>query len=383
MKNGLVKKLLLAGTILGASMLGLSGCTINHMDDNPNNSTTKSSYSSSGSSENSSDNSSSSTGYSSSSYSSSSSSQSSVPLFNISISGNLQDSEAHTNTAGEIKVYDSLSNLIKNITTSDGNYNITLPYSFSEYRLKAKPNGNYYFRTVHIDGKSGTNNLTVRAVPYPTFCSYGDFRKFMEEINMSKTIVADDGKEFGLRKSIIRNVEILKNHPKGNFTIDEQNFMSNKIKDVNDIRKYVIGDNINVQVDGDNNSSPNGNHFSMDSLGNITYIEPKWGIIFKDETIAGQGKTQTGYSNSMLTGIINTGITRIGTVNDTIVSHELGHELIVPDGENYILSPSYTIMCGNGNSLTKPGVADEKAGKIIYELTFNPRETSEDILGTN
>lgn len=32
-------------------------------------------------------------------------------------------------------------------------------------------------------------------------------------------------------------------------------------------------------------------------------------------------------------------------------------------------------------NLIKPGIADEKAGKIIYEETYNPGENIDDVLG--
>jgi hypothetical protein len=326
----------------------------------------------------------------------------------LDVEGYLQDNETDTGKQGTVRIYDSLKQLIGETTsTSDGHFVFnSLDKKVSDVsggiiiqaRSGTSPGWTSYVRTVNASVNSGEGIEPdvivnpIRVVPYPTFdCSYGgissndNFKTFMNQINISCVGV----RGFGLTQ--LEGIEIIDVDPLGsgsNFSVSQQDTLANKIQDINDIRIYVEGRNLNVQKD---NGSLYTKHYSITSVpGQIT---PDIGWIIVAPKNIGGGQTNFFWDFDL--GEIKRVRIDLGVVNDAITTHEFGHTFIAsnPDYNGHCnIHPFYnddwhentlTIMTPDRLGLINPGVADIKASHIVYEDTYLPREKLDDILGDN
>jgi len=304
----------------------------------------------------------------------------------LDIIGNIQDVETLATQAGEVRIYDGTTRLA-DINSTDGNFSFHASSPVAQVKLQARFNGGSYIRTLTLDGTKD-QDLTngIRIVPYPNFCSSADFIEFMREINISQ--LTDVGKEIGLSKwdlNQLKGIEILSVNPKGSangyFDLIQQNAIESRIKNPDDIGAYVSKarnlSTLNVEVDSINP------HYTKE--GNIiTGIESGWIIVIPDNSMPNAGETPRGYLYDG-SGVIKKALIKIDSTissyNNPVLTHEFGHAFIAPNGEATL--SSYQTIMNPSNYITTPGVADKKAGKIIYENTYLPREKLDDILGMN
>jgi len=321
----------------------------------------------------------------------------------LDITGNLQDVEDLTkNQAGEVRIYDVSNSLTTTQlgtaipVSANGNFSFHASSPVTQVKLQAMLNGGSYIRTLTLDGTKDqdlTNGIRITKYGYSDGSLFDavSFRNFMKEINID-TGHDEYGKEIGLRKwdlSIagLKGIEILSVNPdstKGYFDSTQQTIIETKIRNTNDIGAYVTkGRDLSqsdFQILKDNPLTP---HYTKS--GNIiTGVDSGWIIVFPDNSLKNDGETPQGYLINN-TGIIPRALIKIlpqhAVYNDSVLTHEFGHVFIALNGEA-TLSPSQTIM-NPSNVITTPGVADIKAGKIIYENTYLPREKLDDILGMN
>jgi hypothetical protein len=282
------------------------------------------------------------------------------------ISGFLQDNETHTNQSGTITLSDGTS------TSTSGAFNIQTSSPVSEIKLKGQF-GDSYVRTLTFDGTKDYPGIYVRAVPNPTFCSKENFKRFIRKINENYE---------GLRRWNLDNlagIEILSiNSLTGSSFSDEQiGIIQSKIKSPTEVEVFVRGKELDSLIKG-------GNHYTI--VGSEIIPEEGWIIIVPDSSING-GFTMPWYLNgNNSTGIINRARIKINPTyvlqDNPTTSHEFGHAFIAQNGHANNNFSSYTIMPEN-IFLISPGVADKKAGQIIYEETYSPRENLDNILGMN
>ena len=352
----------------------------------------------------------------------------------LDIIGNIQDNETYTTKAGEVKIYDyddvatygtdylgnkyfngynftSKTPLIDQDVSSGNFSQIQLPKVVSKAVLRAKLNPDSYIRTITLDGtkdytSQNNNSLTdkIRVVPYGywngtsfdlTNFDAKSFKEFMKEINFDDPSLSDHGlKKWNLDNLL--GIEILKsnpNDPSSTFTDSQQQAIVDKIKNSLDIPLFINNKKdlgLIIQQDLTKSDQYSNNHY--DSSG-----DPKRGyiIVVPNSTLMGlvdntetaiAGKTSYYPADYLTDGIIKRNKIEIrpgdATDNNRTVSHEFGHAFIAPNGEATILS-DYTIMYPYNGRIVKPADADIKAGKIIYEDTYLPREKLDDILGLN
>ncbi len=352
----------------------------------------------------------------------------------IDISGKLEDCEndGTVPVQGEIKLLDNLDNPIKITeirngslidnyiakTDLDGYFDFTLDKlvtSLSQVKIKARSTNpsNSYVRTITVDVNSNSNVEPdvivnpIRVVPYPDFDNdeaadnIDTFKTFMEQINSSYNGV----RGFDLNEIITNNggIEILRGDPLNrgfNFTPENQDFIEGKINDVNDIGVYVEKRDLNeanpgwidVQVDtNDPNENPADKKY--DIVGGKIVPYPGWIVVAPKDTAGGETFLFGGLDGILIKraridlGGVNNSIPPInlGGVNDGVPTHEFGHVFIasnpLTDGHSTILDNRYTIMTATNLKSPPPGVADEKAAKIIYEDTYQYGEDLNNILG--
>ena len=315
------------------------------------------------------------------------------------ITGNIQNVETLATQAGEVRLYDSSGNRLGEKNTIDGNFTIQASSPVSQIKLQAMLSGGSYVRTITFDGTKDIDLTNkIRVVPYPNFdtnndgsinlTDYQNFKEFMREINISQTL-DEYGKELGLSKWNLDNllgIEVLNYNPNDSnstFTDFQQQAVINRLSNPSDIPLFINNKkNLGLIIQQDFKDNQNSNkHY--DSSGNPY---PGWIIVVPDNSIPDAGETRNWYLNNLISGIINGSRIRIrpehAIYNDPVLTHEFGHAFIAPDGEATQLPSSLTIMHIDFNIFT-PGVADEKAGKIVYEDTYLPREKLDDILGLN
>ena len=174
------------------------------------------------------------------------------------------------------------------------------------------------------------------------------------------------------------------NGSEGYFNDSQIAHIISRITDSNDIERFVRGSNLS---DTDLDGFPDldsyievVDHYTGGSEPNCIYVVP-------DGTPGGDG-SKAGFTYNDIQGSIIT-YSRIELdpycVNEEnkAVSHEFGHAFVAPDGEAVTLGDNYTVMWTTGATLNKPGIGDEKAGRIIYEDTYKSGENLENILGEN
>lgn len=320
-------------------------------------------------------------------------------LFNI--SGRLESNEDPGNVkAGKLRMRDDVTDEILGDTTTGGIFNIQATKRISgPVKLRGTFSDADYVRTIYFnsdDVKKDQSGVILRVVPAPNFylnpptnttpCTREDFRTFMEEINMS-TYAAGDDKEVGLSKwdlSQFKGFEILRDNPntaKGSYTTAQQDLIEAALMDPDGIRRMIKNKDLNGLVQKDNESSTK--HYTIYGT-NSVWPEAGYIIIVPNGLISG-GATSNGYQDTLVNvGILNKSKIETslmeGTVNDTLINHEVGHALLASRGHPSSAFKFVSIM-PSSSRLNKPQVADIKAGNIVYEETYLPRETSANILG--
>jgi hypothetical protein len=315
------------------------------------------------------------------------------------ISGNLESNEDYPNyTAkpGEVRLYDASNNSLGTITSTDGNFNIQANSPASQIKLQAKIGTDSYIRTVTLDGtKDYDLTNKIRVVPAPTSLgiSPADFKEFMKEINFGEDLLSSN---YGLKKWNLNNlkgIEILLQNPiisGSSFSQPQYNAIVSKIT-ADDIGSYVKNEkDLSVLIK---------NEVGYEIINGGIVPKEGWIVVVPDNSISNAGETTDWYqprNGSNATGIINGSLIKIASawngvdnefVNNPVITHEFGHAFIAPDGEASTLFGGYTIMNPSDTpfifqSPYIPKIADKKAGQIIYEPTYLPREKLDDILGT-
>jgi hypothetical protein len=297
----------------------------------------------------------------------------------VHIRGHLQDNETDTDKAGEVRAYVNGSSTPLTDENADAEeFDFTVPYG-SDVELKGKiteGNGSYV-RTVHLDDVAADEDINLRAVPYPDFDGNGtsdnvdEFKAHMQEINFAGIT--------GLKKwNLVNGLNKIKifyhNGSQGDFADGQPEFIEEKIYNDSDIEKFVDGKQLEGYVEIVDGDAP------------LTDPEDGYIYIIPDNSPGGDGMA-AGFTYCNVQGNMIKGA-KIELDPDCVrednpaTTHEFGHAFIAPDGEASTLASEYTIMKPTGNMLLQPGVADDKAAKIIYEDTYI-NEKLDDVLGTS
>jgi hypothetical protein len=290
------------------------------------------------------------------------------PIPNVRVYGDLQDNETDTDKAGEVRIY--VNNSLYDKDSNGNDFSFSVPYG-SNVKLEGKiseGNGSY-IRTEDLGNVTGDEDIKLRAVPYPSFCTPENFKKYMD--NMNGTFSKWDLSSSGFNK-----IKIFKKRGDYSFNDNQINIIKEKIKNENDIEKFVDGKNLDDYIEVVDEFTDWGD------WQNSIYVLPS-----KTE----DNWTASSYAWATIIfsqiNLFPRGIQE-GT-NNTAITHEFGHAFIAPDSEadgpwasNPALSDSLTIMNAYPNG-TIPKAADIKAGKIVYEDTYQPGENLDNILGTS
>lgn len=306
------------------------------------------------------------------------------------ISGNLQNSETDSATQGIIRPYtiETISGkvdtipLLTNISNTSGNILTDSIGKFSfrinkrssdltnillRAKLGASANDSNYVRSIILQPKD-TSGLLVSAVPKPIFTTSDSFATFMQQIDYPLTRFDFNGEYIPGFKGL-QGIEILPNHPNHqswSFTPAQDTLMYNKILDPNDINGIIGRNKImpNQVILGDSG------HYTMQ--GDSVIPDSGWIIVVPDSNIISDnysGLTVNSYSNPggtlVYKGVIS--IVPWEADNGRVISHEFGHMFIAETHPTIL--PVYTVM-NLSSRLQTTGLADKKAGKLIYEPTF-------------
>jgi hypothetical protein len=307
----------------------------------------------------------------------------------VEISGNLKNNETETNQAGLVKLFDSVGSKIGEYNAFGGNFNFVSSLREGKAKLQARLN-NGYIRTIKLSlaGKD-ISGIEIYAVPKVDFDINDDgtvdekdslnFIDFMKQTNTTPSVEEDNGKFVDV--SLINKwnlddliaIEICKTNSEKEIQLD--------IKETELIyslpqlplfiaRKKDLGSIVNFYEES-----------SMSHEGIPGYI-----TIIPDDiegTIGGIGLTKTTFDYTNPRRAISSVIHLLTAKNLTVNYHEFGHSFIAQVGEaENPISPSTSIMFTSGNILSSPGLADEKAGKLLYEETYLAGENLDNILRT-
>jgi hypothetical protein len=308
--------------------------------------------------------------------------------------GTLQDNETQTNKQGLVKLFDSSNTKIGETSTTDGNFHVksTIPHS-GKVKLQAKLDDGSYVRTMEFDGTKDVSDSLVRAVPYPTFdtdnsgaideTDYQNFYNFIKQIGTTSSVELINGNYITVNKIFkwnldnLAKIEICRtNSDNGTYFTQEE--IDSLISYMPEIKKFIAGKkdlSSIVQV--------------LENTSDSHKMEPGYIVVMPDDYIGTKGNIgleESNYQDPNNSRIVTTSLIHLLPIKSLPVSkHEFGHSFIAQELTNetvHKISPDYTIMYSDGSLLT-PGVADEKAGKLLYEETYSAGDKIEDILGFN
>ncbi len=332
----------------------------------------------------------------------------------VTISGRLEDCENdETGRQGIARVYDTNTVgaspiIIKSAangtvvndsygygveTDATGNFSITLEKlvdNSDEIYLQAGTTSSRaltsYVRTINLPAKDANLSTgsdpraspAIRVMLNTDLSIYGitkeDFKKSINYLNAP----------LGLFKYDIQNIEIVDaDLGDGSFSNEEINKIYNKILDPNDIGGYVKERVLNVQRDDQLDPSIKESKKHYDSEGNS--ITQKWAVISRNNNLpeGWQGSTDTiGSGIPMTVGMASIWIK---TVDDTVISHELGHALALrydytaSTSVPPTLSGDRTVMDYDFTPITA-SFADKKAARVVYEDTYLAGESLDNIM---
>jgi len=326
------------------------------------------------------------------------------------ISGVLEDNEEDVGRQGVIRIYypdpynssnylpieidkinDEEGSIINTTlgkiqTASDGRFNFQINKKASEIeeiilqaRIGAPENYTGYVRTIELSGDDN-QSILIRAVPYGPYEDAPEiFRQFMSELcsDQPNTRFDFDGSILGGINPEFKNyigligIEILSENPfgaeYGTFTPGQQDNIKNKILDLNDI-SGIIG---NYKISEDQILI--GNH------GNYEFynapVQPKERVVPHQGwiiVVPYKNMTATGLAEPSKAGTLvyrGTIYLQPGAGGDGFIpSHEFGH-MFIGSGHPTTLGLDQTIM-STFSILQTTGLADKKAGKLIYEETY-------------
>ena len=324
----------------------------------------------------------------------------------IDFSGRMESNEEDgTGKQSVIRVFDTSKNSLEEIVTNDGNFGFRLNEKVSTAILQARLGSsgawNSYVRTYtfvddtgknikELDGEKDYHNLTIRAVPYSGLAENGisieDFKSHLKETNVSEDTFIKGLKKwnFGEYPEItdkFEGIQILHENINGSsygsFTSSEQEWIKNKILNPNDINSFVGGRILNSHVQIITSSTPD-----SEKRYNLISASPYVGWIIVEPNITINGGGETFIYDRLPWGYIDGVLIKIKTKNsESIITHEFGHALAFPYHAT-TLPPEKTIMRGDIiGYFDNPSFADKKAAKVIYEETYMPRESLENIMG--
>ncbi len=315
------------------------------------------------------------------------------------ISGQLQDTRTDLGAFGRIQVYNAAdSTFLKALDTDlQGYFDFRLDTTaVSGILLQARIDKVVstglvpgFVRTIRFPGRD-TTNLLIRAYPYNEVLDNAgisrlDFLIHLDEMNPT------------FQRTQVHSIEIINMNPlemnpwtgEGyRFTPEQQNFIKEKILDPSDIMCLTDGRRLHVQIDTPE-TPPWEKHYSIgkyiDRSGWPVEILPDsgWGVV---APFLGGGLAKT-FNEYMFRINLSKSL---DDTNNFLVSHEFGHPTISPHHHAETLLRTQSIMTLNsepvGFRLSTPGPADCEAAKVIYEETYNRKESPRweiypDILG--
>ncbi|MDD5012567.1 MAG: hypothetical protein PHQ66_02910 [Candidatus Nanoarchaeia archaeon] len=291
-----------------------------------------------------------------------------TPLPAKHITGRLESNEEDgVLKSGEVRAYVDTNNdgIAEDVLYDDGeNFDFLVPYN-SDVKIKGKINGGLgsYVRTVSFEDVIENKDVTVRAVPYPTFCTPEEFRQHMYEINCTNSKWDLDN---------LYKIKIFKHGNDGEFNDTQVTLISNKFKDANDIEKFVDGKELDSYIEVVDGIPPE------PWEDNCIYVVPNNNIPGDNAGVTYRQKTTNKVVYKVRIEIDPAGI--IPDTSNTVITHEGGHAFNAFDGEAIILEDGDTILKAYPNGAV-PKIADEKAAKVVYENTYNAGESWNNILG--
>lgn len=296
------------------------------------------------------------------------------------ISGRLEDNEEDIGRGGVLRVYNASDPAVLT-AIKDGNFSAitplkeiaTDPYGYFSMTLdqlnSELPDGvvlrakigegderTSYVRTI-TESSGDKTDITMRAVPYPTFDTNGDGVINQVDYQNFKTHFQNTNVTYS-KWDTLNKIKIFIGE--GATMFDEVGIenIKNKIKDHNNIEQFVEGrelDDLIEVVDGLPPSDFEDGCIQVAPDNDIAYGNV--GVTY----IKRIGRNIVGARIHMNTDVVG--------MDNPVTTHEFGHTLIAPDGHSS-LPDELTIMKPTGNILLQPGVADIKSAKIVKEDTF-------------
>lgn len=292
------------------------------------------------------------------------------------ISGQLQNVRTDMGEFGTIQVYNASDSTFSKEASTDaqGNFDFELDQPSNglilQMRLEKPIADSNYVRTIRLPGKD-TTGLLVRPYHYSNVLfengiSREDFISYFNETNYY----------FVKPSQTLINIEILDENPFGHgvFTSDEQDFIEDVIQ--NNLSCYIEGRQFNIQKD---NQSSQKHYTISPSSTRFVFPDEDWVIIQKDTTLSHGGGARY-FDNNQDGYLEGGGIVLKYAFFPRLVSHELGHIYVAPNGHVITLA-NFAVMDGSGGPLIYPGPADCEVARVMNETTYQPREKIQDILG--
>jgi hypothetical protein len=294
----------------------------------------------------------------------------------VDIYGSLKNNETESNEAGLIKLFDSIGSKIGESSTSNGNFGLTSSLRQGKAKLQARLN-NGYVRTIELslEGKD-ISGIEIYAVPKVDFDLNDDeavnekdsldFIEFMKQINT--TYSYENGIWFScITKFDLNNltaIEICR-------TNSNKGISFNQTAIDNAIGYFSDPDNIPVLIAGKKNLSSiiqTVENSSSAHIGQQGYIS-----IIPDDITGTKGGTglDENFYQSVNGRLVTSSVIHALPENELFVApHEIGHSFIAQvlvNENNQIISPKNTFMYSGTAHPVKPGLADEKAGNLLYK----------------
>ncbi|MFH1310919.1 MAG: hypothetical protein ABIH65_00755 [Nanoarchaeota archaeon] len=302
----------------------------------------------------------------------------------VRVAGQVQDTRTKAGSSAKINIYRGIvsdSSFLEQISTDAfGNFNfkLTEPVSTNlimRARLEkgANPADNYT-RTISIPNRD-TFGVLLRAFPYSDSLSANaisreDFKMFFREI-VGPLLEKPD--------ISMLNIEIANEYIPFDaiFTPQKQDAIENIIKNPQGLQRVTQGRQLNVQKDYQVSTR----HYLTDSIGHVlaNSIESEWIIFFPQKIPGGNAfRNICRISNVTCRGYIFVGNSFI---YESLTNHELLH-MFLGAGHTHTIPNTKTLMnISEGYGRKTPGVADVELGKIVYEETYAPGESMNNILG--
>jgi len=284
---------------------------------------------------------------------------------------------------GEVRGYDEAdmnneSNYIGRKVTNDGLVDIIMSNPADSISLQGLVTGDRsYLAKISLDGKKDylANNgelafddngnvinngqVTLRPNYYAASHTAEDLRYIVKKTN-SITEIAPDGKQYGITipDLNIEVIEILKKNPYSGvvFTTSQQQAIANVYLNNTDFKNVFGMEDLSnlVQIDGDDNTPPNGklNHFNVTGI----YTNPnvRCRVIVPSNSVTAAGTAQYYKNGTILSGVadririeLNPSVTSNVNLAAILIHEDLGHGIFsfwahVPDayGDDSIVAVS-------------------------------------------